>query len=97
MQSHNHDLDAWMAQHRAGWRLESKARPEGTQGFPPLEKRWVIERTNAWHGRYRRHSQDYERSLESSPAMLQMSHIHLLLNRLAQNGYPAFHDRQEAA
>jgi putative transposase len=48
---HNHALDAWMAEHRAGWRIEVKARPAGMRGFTPLEKRWVIERTNAWHGR----------------------------------------------
>lgn len=55
---HNHALDAWMAEHRASWRIEVKGRPAGTQGFTPLEKRWVIERTNAWHGRYRRNSKD---------------------------------------
>ena len=94
---HNHDLDAWMAEHRAGWRIEVKARPEGTTGFTPLEKRWVIERTNAWHGRYRRNSKDYERSVESSTAMLQISNIHLMLNRLSHCGRPAFHYRKEAA
>jgi hypothetical protein len=46
-QDHHHDLDAWMAAHRAAWRMEVKARPEGTQGCTPREKRWVIERTNA--------------------------------------------------
>ena len=51
---HNHTLDAWMAAHRTGWRIEVQARPAGIKGFTPLEKRWVIERTNAWHGRYRR-------------------------------------------
>jgi len=94
---HNHALNAWMAEHRAGWRIEVKARPEGTKGFTPLEKRWVIERTNAWNGRYRRNSKDYERSVESSTAMIQISNIHLMLNRLAKNGYPAFHYRKEAA
>jgi putative transposase len=94
---HNHDLDAWMAAHRAGWRIEVKARPEGTKGFTPLEKRWVIERTNAWHGRYRRHSKAYERSVESSTAMLQISHMHLMLKRLSPCGRPAFHYRKEAA
>jgi putative transposase len=94
---HNHDLDAWMATPRAGWRIEVKARPEGTKGFTPLEKRWVIERTNAWHGRYRRNSKDYERSVESSTAMLQISNIHLMLNRLSPCGRPAFHYRKEAA
>ena len=90
-------LDTWMAEHRAGWHIEVKMRPAGTRGFTPLEKRWVIERTNAWHGRYRRNSKDYERSAESSTAMIQISHIHLMLNRLAPCGRPAFHYRKEAA
>ena len=94
---HNHALDAWMAAHRAGWHIEVTMRPAGTKGFMPLEKRWVIERTNAWHGRYRRNSKDYERSIESSTAMIQISHIHLMLNRLAPYGRPAFHYRQDAA
>ena len=93
----NHALDAWMAEHRAGWHIEVKRRPAGTKGFTPLAKRWVIERTNAWHGRYRRNSKDYERSVESSTAMIQISNIHLMLNRLAPCGRPEFHYRKEAA
>jgi putative transposase len=94
---HNHDLEAWLADHRVGWRIAVKTRPAGTQGFTPLEKRWVIERTNAWHGRYRRNSKDDERRVESRTAMSQMSTIHLMLNSLAPGGRPAFHDRKEAA
>ena len=94
---HNHDLDAWMAAHRAGWRIEVKARPAGTKGFTPLEKRWVIERTNAWNGRYRRNSKDDERNVEASTAMIQISNIHLMLNRLAPCDRPAFHYRKDAA
>jgi putative transposase len=29
---HHQALDAWMATHRTGWRIEVKARPEGIQG-----------------------------------------------------------------
>ena len=94
---HNHTLDAWMAEHRAGWHIDVKMRPAGTKGFTPLEKRWVIERTNAWHGRYRRNSKDYERRTESSTAMIQIRHRHLMLNRLAPCGRPEFHYRKEAA
>ena len=94
---HNHALEAWMAAHRAGWHLEVKSRPEGTKGFTPLEKRWVMERTNAWHGRYRRNSKDYEDSTESSTAMIQISNIHLMLNRLAPCSRPESHYRKEAA
>ena len=94
---HNHALDTWMAEHRAGWRIEVKVRPAGTKGFTPLEKRWVIERTNAWHGRYRRNSKDYERQVASGTAMIQISHRHLMLNRLAPCGRPVFHYRKDAA
>ena len=94
---HNHDLEAWMVTHRTGWRIEVKARPEGMKGFTPLEKRWVIERTNAWNGRYRHNSKDYERSVGSSTAMIQVSHIHLMLNRLEPCARPVFHYRKNAA
>src|SRR6266705_1217169 len=65
--------------------------------FTPLEKRWVIERTNAWPGRYRRNSKDYERTIESSTAMVQISHRHLMLNRRSPCDRPAFHYRKDAA
>jgi putative transposase len=94
---HNHALEAWMAEHRPGWRIEVQARPAGTKGFTPLEKCWVIERTNTWYGRYRRNSKDYERSIESSTAMIQISHIHLMLNRLTPGSRPVFHYRKDAA
>ena len=94
---HNHTLAAWMATHRTGWCIEVQARPEGTQGFTPLTKRWVVERTNAWNGRYRRNSKDDERNTKSSTVMIQISNIHLMLNRLAQCDRPAFHYRKDAA
>jgi putative transposase len=88
---HNHGLEAWLKEHRPGWRIEVKKRPEGTRGFTPLEKRWVVERTNAWNGRCRRNSKDYERRVESSAAMIQISNIHLMLRRLSPVSRPAFH------
>jgi putative transposase len=94
---HNLALEAWVAEHRPSWRIEVKARPAGTKGFTPLAKLWVIERTHAWHGRCRRNSKDYERSIESSTAMIQISHIHLMLNRLTHGGHPVFHYRKDAA
>src|SRR5919206_2095232 len=94
---HNHALEAWMAEHRPSWHIEVKARPAGARGFIPLKPHWVIERTNAWHGRYRRNSKDYERTTESSTAMIHISHIHLMLNRLSPSDRSAFHYRTAAA
>jgi transposase len=94
---HNHGLQAWMAAHRPDWHLEVKTRPEGATGFIPLRKRWVVERTNAWNGRDRRNSKDYERKPESSVAMIQISNIHLMLNRLSPRPGPDFRYRQKAA
>ena len=94
---HNHALHAGLTEHRPRWRIAVKKRPEGPIGFIPLPTRWVVERTNAWHGRARRHSKDYERKPESSAAQLHLSTIQLMLHRLSPVPHPEFHYRKEAA
>jgi putative transposase len=89
----NHALHTWMKEQRPMWRIEVKTRPAGATGFTPLEKRWVVERTNAWHGRSRRHSKDYERPPASSGAMIYVRNIQLMLRRLTSHDRPEFHDR----
>jgi putative transposase len=42
-------------------KLEIVKREEGEKGFKVLPRRWVVERSLAWLGRYRRLSKDYER------------------------------------
>jgi putative transposase len=51
--------------------------------FVVLPHRWVVERTFAWLGRYRRLSKDYERSIRSSEATLWIASIHRLLRHVA--------------
>jgi putative transposase len=79
----NHRLDAWMKESGAGYRIEVVQRPAGSKGFVLLHRRWVVERTFAWLGRYRRHSRDYEWSTGSSEAMIQVSSIHRMLRILS--------------
>ena len=43
-----------------GWTLDVVKKKEGQKGFEVLPRRWVVERTFAWFGRYRRLSKDYE-------------------------------------
>ena len=80
---HNHNLYRWLTDNRPGWTMEVVSRPPGTKGFTKLPKRWVVERTNAWMGRYRRNSKDYERRTDSSESMLRISSISLMIRRLA--------------
>jgi putative transposase len=41
-------------------RLEIGKRSDQVQGFVILPKRWIVERTFGWFGKYRRLSKDYE-------------------------------------
>jgi putative transposase len=51
-------------------------------GFVLLPKRWVVERTFAWLGKYRRLSKDYEYYPESSEAFIYIAMIHIMVRRL---------------
>jgi putative transposase len=62
-QAYGGDLLAWVWALRP-WRkirLDIVKRPEGTQGFLLLPKRWMVERTYAWLGHFRRRVVRYER------------------------------------
>ena len=79
---HNHRLDRWLARPEVGYRVEVVGRPAGSKGFVKLPRRWVVERTFAWLGRYRRNSRDYEYFTSSSESMLRISSIHRMLKLL---------------
>jgi putative transposase len=64
-------------------RLDMVKRPEGTHGFLLLPNRWVVERTFAWLGRYRRLAKDYEYLTQTSEAMIRVAMIRLMVHRLA--------------
>jgi putative transposase len=79
---HNHRLNGWLARTGAGYWIEVVSRPAGSQGFVKLPRRWVVERTFAWLGRYRRNSRDYEWHPRSSESMIRISSIHRMLRLL---------------
>ena len=79
---HNHQLSDWLAKTAAGYVIEVIGRPVGSVGYVRLPRRWVVERTFGWLGRYRRNSRDYERSTQSSEAMIKVSSIHRMLRLL---------------
>ena len=59
----------------------------GVTGFVVLPKRWIVERTFAWLGRYRRHTRDHERTTESSEAVTHIAMINLMSKQLARPQY----------
>jgi putative transposase len=79
---HNYELYDWLSVHRRPYRVAVVARPADAEGWVKLPKRWVVERTFAWLGRYRRLSKDYEKLTETSAAAVQVSAIHHMLRRL---------------
>jgi putative transposase len=82
---HNYELSDWLSVHPRPYRVAVVSRPAGAEGWVKLPKRWVVERTFAWLGRYRRLSKDYEKLTATSAAMVQVSAIHHMLRRLKPN------------
>lgn len=69
----------------ASWTLEIVKRNDDLQGFHVLPRRWVVERTFGWLGRYRRLSKDYEQLPDNSEAMILLAMINLMSRRLRKN------------
>ena len=63
--------------------MQIVALPDGTKQFSLLPRRWVVERSWAWLGRYRRLSKDYEVLPLVSEAFIYLASIRRLLHHLA--------------
>ena len=75
------ELVNW-TQENCAWELEIVKRPAEQKGFVVLARRWVVERTFGWLNRYRLLSKEYEATLESSTADIQIAMSHLMVRRL---------------
>ena len=52
-----------------------RAAPRRRKGFTVLPRRWVVERSFGWLGRYRRLCRDFEHTTVSSEAMVYLASI----------------------
>jgi putative transposase len=84
---HRDELYAFARQHLS-CTLRVGNRPPGAEGFVPIRKRWVVERTFGWLVQSRRHAKDYERTYESSETQIYITHVRILLRRLAISTNP---------
>jgi putative transposase len=88
-------LRTWVTE-ECSWHLEIVERPRRWGWYPVdvepppvlaftvLPRRWVVERTVAWIGYYRRLSKDYEYLLESSEMIVYLAMSRLMLRRLTR-------------
>jgi putative transposase len=76
-------LTIWVRALKHTHKIDLEVREKEGAGFHVIPWRWVVERTFAWLLNDRRHSRDYEVLTANSEAMIQISMIRLLLNRLA--------------
>ena len=58
--------------------------PEAKKGFVLLPKRWVVERSFAWTGRFRRLARDYERLADTLAGLHFLAFAMLMLKNVVQ-------------
>jgi len=80
-QGYKESFCTWVAT-TTDWTVEVIAKPADQEGFAVIPKRWVVERTFAWLGRYRQLSKEYDRRPESTEGWIYLASIDMLLKRL---------------
>lgn len=84
-----HETLGWTVQtvkrpSRWRWMPANQEPPEVPRGFQLLPRRWVVERTFGWLGRWRRTSKDYEYLPATSECVVYLVMSRLMLRRLAK-------------
>jgi len=68
------------------WRWDDNHKPvkrsDQAEGFVPLPRRWIVERTIAWLNRCRRLAKDWENLNRNAHAFLKLASIRLMLRKL---------------
>jgi len=62
-----------------GYTIEITQKPPSEQGFIPQTGRWQVERSFAWENFYRRLSKDFEKTVDSSVAFMQLAFSSIIL------------------
>lgn len=67
-----------------GITLEVVKLPDAKQGFVLLPRRWVVERSFAWAGRFRRLARDYERLADTLAGLHILAFALIMLRRVVE-------------
>jgi putative transposase len=76
------DLQSWFMRETKGCTLHVVKPETGTKGFQVLQWRWIVERSFAWLGNFRRLSKDYEVSASSAKAFIALAFSKIMLKKL---------------
>jgi putative transposase len=74
-----------LCQQWLGVTVQIVKRSDTKAGFTVLPKCWVVERTFAWLGKFRRLSKAYEALPATGEAWIYAAMVHLMLRRLAHD------------
>jgi putative transposase len=64
-----------------GYTVEVSQKPPSVKGFIPQTGRWQVERTFAWQNFYRRLAKDFEKTVDSSVAFIQLAFCSIILSK----------------
>ncbi len=78
------DFSAWVLENCKLF-VEIVKRSDDVKGFVLLPHRWVVERTFAWFGKFRRLTKDYEVYAETSVALIYTAMLRFMLQRLGND------------
>lgn len=84
--SYGGSLCDWVRQRRPWGKLRMSvvSKAENQKGFQVQPKRWLVERSFGWLGKFRRLDTDHEQRLDHSRAMIQLALSAVMLRRLAK-------------
>lgn len=77
------DLQQWFHCHTRGCMLSIVKPVDGAKGFQVQQWRWVVERSFAWLGNFRRLSKDYEITVSSATAFIQLAFTKIMMKNLS--------------
>ncbi|MBL3284454.1 IS5 family transposase domain protein [Rickettsiales endosymbiont of Paramecium tredecaurelia] len=83
-QCYQRDLQKWFYTHTRGSLLTIVKPKAGTNCFQVRQWRWLVERSFAWLGNFRRLSKDYGITTSSAKAFVQLAFTKIMMQNLSR-------------
>lgn len=77
------DIQTWFHRATVGCLLSVVKPDKGSKGFVAQQWRWIVERSFAWLGNFRRLSKDYEITVTSAKAFIALAFTKIMMKRIS--------------